>query len=120
MVENFSGLAGSVHIQVDFVFAHAANAVELCHAVAAADIHTDLVFHDLFQIGCGFTVELVAVGTGADGGTADFNFRQLSRMVVTEISVCMGKSGRQGKCHQAVSKNAGGGGVKLISIPCKG
>ena len=104
MVENFSRLAGSVHIQIDFVFAHAANTVKLCHAVAAADIHTNLVFHDLFQIGCSFTVELVAVGTGTDGGTADFNFRQLGRMVVTEISVRMGKPGRQGKCHQAVSE----------------
>ena len=104
VVENFSRLAGSVHIQIDFVFAHAANTVKLCHAVAAADIHTNLVFHDLFQIGCSFTVELVAVCTGTDGGTADFNFRQLGRMVVTEISVCMGKSGRQGKCHQTVSE----------------
>ena len=104
MVENFSRLAGSVHIQIDFVFAYAANTVKLCHAVAAADIHTNLVFHDLFQIGCSFTVELVAVGTGTDGGTADFNFRQLGRMVVTEISVCMGKSGRQSKRHQTVSE----------------
>ena len=76
MVKDFGGLAGTVHFQINLVFADAADAVKLCHAVAAADIHTDLVFHDLFQIGRSFAVKLVSGNAGRYGGTGNLNFIQ--------------------------------------------
>ena len=91
MVEDFGGLAGAVHFQINLVFADAADAVKLCHAVAAADIHTDLVFHDLFQIGRSFAVKLVAGNAGRYGSTGNDDFFQFGSRFGADV-VCMGKT----------------------------
>ena len=82
---------GTVHFQINLVFANAADAVKLRHAVAAADIHADLVFHHLFQIGRSFAVKLVAGNAGRYGSTGNDDFFQFGSRFGASV-VCMGKT----------------------------